>query len=1196
MTGEACPRSGFKFNVPLLPFVNRILFVIPTLLFCFAASNGKGAITEGAFKKLQARALVQPKGLDLSVNTRGGKRGGSPGGAGGSVMIKLGTEVDPMPGGIDLSISTTLSAGEHRFRQIFASDNSLKLTIRGEVTIYCQYLFAPNLIVAERDESGNPPRLTVYAGLGLKFESNDKVEASPHVLSVNLAGPSVASTSNVSIDGGSITFICAQPGSIQGSIKTSGGDADEDIGANDGGDAGAVTIASYDVLALSIEANGGAGASGGDGGNGGNVSILARGADGSTATDLFGDNLHFGVIANGGPGGSSKNKPQAERGKDGDIGQGGGSGGNAGSVTVELVGPLPATPVLHAKLNGGPGGNGGDGGGGGRAQVSTDRGGKGGKGGFGGLGGAPGSARVTDDLSQIEAITGTGGMGGDGGFGGEGAIGGAGGDGGDGGPGSGHAPAGVGGRQGISRVGPVVMQEDGQDGQPGNDESLPGRGAPTAPDLELPETEIIAWKGIGEGRVNNPFNWAPHGVPDDQSDVFILSEANLREGSSTVLAIRSLTVDAFSAVVRNVSLNIFDLLSIDEGALTFRSCEPSAERAQWGREGWLSCDNATLTLNGDFRPDSPDTINIRFTPSNSTKPVLKCAGGFHAGGKLNLSTGATEKKFGDTYKLLSFAPTTLRVDEIYRDYRFKDYDPVLGSLLFWGLCFRDEVLPTASSYIEALILQPPMDFHPLFTTPLANGNPLIPGLLGSKITLITHGTSSSIPPDSELSRIAQKFAALADHLSPVPDLSKWWHVTTLEWGPFSTDLTTWNPATSAQRAIGIAESLDYWLRYSQPAFPFRRVHVLGHSSGAWFANRLLELWSADAQVQCTFLDPFVSPGTDCSGPYCGRFDGTLGLGARDDDFVEQYYDQGLGSPPGTRTALPLAINFDVTSAPEHPVVATPIGYHAWPYRWYLKGFDRFMSDPAAAVQKASCGGVVISPIAIEFLTAMGRSDLVSLVALSKSRFATGDIIALDAESCAVHGFAQQVLEKISSAEWQVRGLSETVSEGGEIAGNLPASSQVQFKAQPLPSDAKGIGFWVYVPETDGQTNNGMLSIFQGGKLISRQDIFLFGEPMYSGDIPAAPGEEIAIQIDNIGTNNLIIHVADLEILGNARPKIAFERNLDFLELKFAAESQQVVEYSPSLPALNWQSLTITSPTNVQIRMTNRSGFFRLRRL
>ena len=210
---------------------------------------------------------------------------GSGGGKGGYIDIRTGVLVDTGPGyepgsaktPVDLTESRLLGEpGEHRkyyYRQVVGGPT---LTIRGNVTIYCQFRFSAILV---GDFTYGVPSVTIYAGHALEIDPSSPwsfpygydpplghQEAYPgfHALSFRHMTPQEGQES----DGGRVTFHTTQHGNIDILFMYANGVAGGDI----------VLMANQG--SISVIGEGPVTASGWGGGQGGTIALRAESISG----------------------------------------------------------------------------------------------------------------------------------------------------------------------------------------------------------------------------------------------------------------------------------------------------------------------------------------------------------------------------------------------------------------------------------------------------------------------------------------------------------------------------------------------------------------------------------------------------------------------------------------------------------------------------------------------------------------------------------------------------------------------------------------------------------------------------------------------------------------------------------------------------------------------------------------------------
>jgi hypothetical protein len=355
----------------------------------------------------------------------------------------------------------------------------------------------------------------------------------------------------------------------------------------------------------------------------------------------------------------------------------------------------------------------------------------------------------------------------------------------------------------------------------------------------------------------------------------------------------------------------------------------------------------TLAVGGtvevdDFalQQDTELIIKLREVPYARAVPLFRVVKQFLATGKLKFETESGYiPKHGDRFRLFEFPPTTKTIEDVAEKYRFKTYNTDIEGKpdLFWGLVYREE---DEKAFIELVVLKVP-------TRP--DGQPI---RRRDSLVFLTHGTKDSIA-SGPAGNFDTAFGAMAFDISTFlqekNDLG--WEVVTFDWGKYSTSFLGENglfydAAVSAQYGIGIAESLHYWM--TEKGFVYRRMHLLGHSSGSWLVNRLAQLNHERSSVHLTMFDAFNNPNSssDCVFLFCDQFDGELGEGLDTDDFAEHYVHT---SPllPGTNDLLPFATNVDVSlanitffdgmnpDAKQNPSKWEGLfDSHKWPFWWY----------------------------------------------------------------------------------------------------------------------------------------------------------------------------------------------------------------------------------------------------------------------
>ena len=490
----------------------------------------------------------------------------------------------------------------------------------------------------------------------------------------------------------------------------------------------------------------------------------------------------------------------------------------------------------------------------------------------------------------------------------------------------------------------------------------------------------------------------------------------------------------------------------------------------------------TITVLGDWLPRSTDTTTLvlgkRISAQEVRTPILRIEAGplgapsaFAAAGKLVLAVAPGYRPTpGDRVRLIEFRSALTDLDAIAARFRFRGFDPEIVTENgidrenFWGLVFRQEILQPQdlvdgmrTAFVEAVVLRKPrVVLNEGVTRPLAKGDG------GRGLVFVTHGTMASInaAPDGGLGEVALRISEFIKRRQ----LGDRWKVVILDWNEYATradafslgrffagdGAALWNPATSAQFGVGIAESIASWMNHE--GLEFEVMHVMSHSSGSWLANRFLAVDRFAAELSVTFFDAFAPPGYPCpaeTGFWCHRFDGVLGFPQLGGDFVEHYVDRTpLVSPLGTNERLPWAVNFDVTDADKDSKAwverrrsepTAILEAHGWPYVWYLSTIQSALSG---ADLTGECGGFGLSPV---YMESLGAAQVQR--ALLRSRLIDGSETDVRPNSCGparpvavkiIEGlFGNAVVNGPGTIRWVGNRLLEittTLSQGGGSPG------------------------------------------------------------------------------------------------------------------------------------------------------------------
>lgn len=368
--------------------------------------------TAALFLRFQEVTRVRSIEIRNSVSMRFDASGalgtgdGAFGGDGGELGVYFGHHIftgDGRHG--DLSASTNLAAGTYYFRQVYDPCAQLELRIEGDVTIYCQHIFGPNVIVGV-PSTETPSRLTVFAGDWKQiYESPGTLTGARAALRTVNIRIDMDGVKPVTLgpggDGGRFHYYCREPAILAVTANVNGGPGTRGnvLPGGRGGNGGIINLHTADGLAGgSIYAQGGyggmaEGSHAGNGGKGGSITINA----------FLSNRLE--IYTSGGSGGSVlSNTPQL-------IGGAGGSGGVA-SIAIDGSSDQDVASLLKGNFGGGFGGNGGGSGGRGgdagligiddRTDLVTAEPGAGGRPGSGG--GEAGSVGATVDVSFLPEI------------------------------------------------------------------------------------------------------------------------------------------------------------------------------------------------------------------------------------------------------------------------------------------------------------------------------------------------------------------------------------------------------------------------------------------------------------------------------------------------------------------------------------------------------------------------------------------------------------------------------------------------------------------------------------------------------------------------------------------------------------------------------------------------------------------------
>ena len=567
---------------------------------------------------------------------------------------------------------------------------------------------------------------------------------------------------------------------------------------------------------------------------------------------------------------------------------------------------------------------------------------------------------------------------------------------------------------------------------------------------------------------------------------------------------------------------------------------------------------------------------------------------FRAGGKLRLLTapGYTPQP-GDRFRLVEFAAEINDVQKIFEFYRFKNYDPTIpGSSYFWGLIFRGDAAPGGKQFIEAVVLRKPRLS--------SDGPPLPPVPSQPGLIFITHGTKDKIDTaaDSprglgELAEAIQTFTALHGNGE--------WQTATFDWNELATTVGGsdffYNPASSAQNGIGLAESLVHWMQTN--GFQHQKLHLLSHSSGSWFVNRMAQLLAGTADTHLTLFDAYTPPG-QASGCFlglfwCNRFRAELGERVGN-AFVEHYVDRSIWNAPGTDTHLTEAVNIDVTRAtnptPPQSVSCCLPTAHAWPYKWYLHSV-RAASAGTINSDHLECSGFGLSPEFRE--SSLFSPGLVTPYERAKKNFSSMrglSELLVSGQSChfVLQPIYRHYLDIFLNALTAPFGVYTLISPD-EFQMRTASESPFQFLADPPPGQFAGVtctvtnnqvavGLKFDFQFTEG--TNAILTVLVDGQAQRQilQDT-IGNVSLNSGEIrvfpPLNPGtHQIEFRLETKSGTPVAINISNVELGYDTGPAIAAPParvgpSLEWSFVGVTGRTNYVVEGSSNL--LHWTTVT-----------------------
>ncbi len=313
-----------------------------------------------------ANGLPGVSGQDDAVLSVWGGFDARPGSPGGQILIQAGANMDIGDGrDEDLTASTRLVSVERFYRQVVPANVGptatapLVVTVAGNVTIHCQYLFNAYVMI----EPG--ANLTLITGQPLWISPPSFVPYAPTELEV-LPMPHTVTFANTAPGACRFQLYTTAHGDIQvaGVMGAAGGDADSPSAS--GGMGGSITIINDigDVYPGTVSVSGGEGANSHDpdetgpgsaGGAGGRLAIRAK--------TIHLNSPILALAANGGEGGNGATWQYHK------IVSDGGDGGDGGKILLEAeaievpdfgLPPMAVPGLAPVVADGGDGGRGGD--------------------------------------------------------------------------------------------------------------------------------------------------------------------------------------------------------------------------------------------------------------------------------------------------------------------------------------------------------------------------------------------------------------------------------------------------------------------------------------------------------------------------------------------------------------------------------------------------------------------------------------------------------------------------------------------------------------------------------------------------------------------------------------------------------------------------------------------------------------------
>lgn len=371
-------------------------------------------------------------------------------------------------------------------------------------------------------------------------------------------------------------------------------------------------------------------------------------------------------------------------------------------------------------------------------------------------------------------------------------------------------------------------------------------------------------------------------------------------------------------------------------------------------EGVFTFDGSpSITIGGDYRQTSSGVTRIEiglpagFGGFNWVDDILDVNGGANSPAFLKISGKAYLSGALDISGL-TFDKPSLKPGDRIPLMRFDGLEGRFSSMTGMGTGFEDVFLSlqyrmpdygdaSGATGIDLVVLEKPRLVY-------ADGSIgyLDPASQGAGLTIVTHGWNSSvITPGNDFAKIAKGMAGK----------SSGWDTAVFDWSTEAelTLLRGWSPWWTAERAYDAGDSLRMWLQSS--GFNYQNMHLLAHSAGTWVASAVADGLPASNSIDVTLFDGFTPDNTRVAGVGPARVSSNFDRGQN------IYCKDWLAR---TQDYRPTLINVDITPLRTLGDIATQVGSHARPYKWYLETVN---STPLVSPSPAAALGFGMAPTA-----------------------------------------------------------------------------------------------------------------------------------------------------------------------------------------------------------------------------------------